>query len=105
MEVIAVAEDRFWLHEGGPMPSGAEEYDGPPPTPLDQVRRDLPVGSTAERAWCYSRGDDGGITVMPTTIVRSPDGDVLHSFRGRRGGSLAPKARREEPTSCVRLWR
>lgn len=78
MEVIAVAEDRFWLHEGGPVPSGAEEYDGPAPIPLNQVRRDLPAGWTAERAWHYSPGDDGRITVLPTTIVRSPDGDVLH---------------------------
>ena len=30
MEVIAVDEDKFWLHEGGPVPSEAEEYDGPP---------------------------------------------------------------------------
>jgi len=77
MEVIAVAEDKFWLHDGGPVPSRAEEYDGPPPIPLDQVRRDLPAGWTAERAWYYSPGNDGRITVMPTTIVRSPDGDVL----------------------------
>ena len=70
-------EDKFWLHEGGPVPSEAEEYDGPAPIPLDQVRRDLPAGWTAERAWYYSPGNDGRITVMPTTIVRSPDGDVL----------------------------
>jgi len=73
MEVIAVDEDKFWLHEGGPVPSEGEEYDGPPPIPLDQVRRDLSVGWTAERAWYFSPGDDGRITVMRTTIVRSPD--------------------------------
>ena len=47
MEVIEVAEDKFWLHEGGSVPPGAEDYDGPPPIPLDQVRRDLPAGWTA----------------------------------------------------------
>jgi hypothetical protein len=78
MEVIAVAEDKFWLNEGGPVPPGAEEYDGPPPIPLDHVRRDLAAGWTAEQAWHSSPGDDGRITVLPGTIVRSPDGDVLH---------------------------
>jgi hypothetical protein len=60
-------------HAGEP-----EKYDGPAAIPLDQVRRDLPAGWTAERAWYCSPGEDGGITVMPTTIVRSPDGDILH---------------------------
>ena len=75
MEVIAVAEDKFWLHEGGPVPPGAEEYDGPPPIPLDAVRRDLPEGWTAERAWYYTDGEDGQVRVIPTTIIKAPDGE------------------------------
>ena len=80
MEVIEVAEDKFWLYEGGPVLSGAEDYDGPPPIPLDQVRRDLPAGWTAERACYYSVGDDGQVNVVPTTIVESPNGDRMQVF-------------------------
>lgn len=75
-----MAEDRFWPHEGGLVPPGAENYDGPPPIPLDEVRRDLPAGWTAQRAWYYSVGADGHVDVVPTTIVESPDGDVLQLF-------------------------
>ena len=80
MEVIEVAEDKFWLHEGGSVPPGAEDYDGPPPIPLDQVRRDLPAGWTAQRAWYYGVGDDGQVNVVPSTIVESPDGERLQFF-------------------------
>jgi hypothetical protein len=80
MEVMTVADDKFWLHEGGLVPPGAEEYDGPPPIPLEEVRRDLPEGWTAERAWYYSVDDDGRVRVIPTTIVQSPDGDSAQFF-------------------------
>ena len=92
MEVIEVAEDKFWLHEGGSVPPGAEDYDGPPPIPLDQVRRDLPAGWTAERAWYFSVGDDGQVNVVPTTIVESPNGDVFSSSRGCLRASLRRSA-------------
>jgi hypothetical protein len=80
MEVIEVVEDKFWLHEGGSVPPGAEDYDGPPPIPLDEVGRDLPAGWTAERAWYFSVGDDGQVNVVPTTIVESPNGERLQFF-------------------------
>jgi hypothetical protein len=79
MEVVAVAEDKFWLHEGGPVPPRADGY-GPPPIPLDELRQDLPPGRTAERAWRYSTDDEGHVGLMPITIVRSPDGDYLQFF-------------------------
>ena len=91
MEVIAVAEGKFWLHEGGSVPPGAEEYDGPPPIPLDELRRDLPPGWTAARAWRYTADDDGHGGVTPITIVESPDGDYLQFFPRR------PKHLADEP--------
>ena len=75
-----MAEDKFWLHEGGSVPPGAEEYDGPPPIPLDELRRDLPAGWSAQRAWHYSADDHGHVGVTPITIVEGPDGDYLHFF-------------------------
>jgi hypothetical protein len=80
MEVIAVAKDKFWLHDGGLAPRGAEEYDGPPPIPPDEVRRDLPEGWAAERAWHYHLDDTGQVRVIPITLVEGPDGDYLQFF-------------------------
>jgi hypothetical protein len=98
MEVIAVAEGKFWLHDGGLVPSGAEEYDGPPPVPLDEIRRDLPPGWTAERAWYYRVGEGGRVRVIPTTIVEGPDGEHLQFFPTnpqRAGGRDADHGRGE----------
>ena len=92
-----MAEEKFWLHEGGSVPPGAENYDGPPPIPLDEVRRDLPAGWTAERAWYYSVGDDGQVNVVPTTIVESPDGDALQFFP--RMPARLPETFRDGPES------
>ena len=75
-----MAEDKFWLHEGGSVPSGADEYDGPPPIQVDELRRDLPPGWTAARAWHYTADDDGQGGVTPITIVESPDGDYVQFF-------------------------
>ena len=90
-----MAEDKFWLHEGGAVPPGAEEYDGPPPIPLDELRRELPSGWTEERAWHYSTDDLGHIRVMPITIVKSPDGDHLQFF------PQTPRRRGNEPAGSA----
>ena len=86
------------------MPPGAKEYDGPPRIPLDELRRDLPAGWTAERAWHYGADELGHIRVMPITIVKSPDSDHLQlpsdpaprwQRSGRLGGTHAhPRYRR-----------
>jgi hypothetical protein len=104
MEVIEVAEARFWLHEGGSVPPGAENYDGAPPIPIYEVGRDLPAGWTAQRAWYYSVGDDGQVNVVPTTIIESLNGEPVQFFQRMRP-RLAEKVRGEPESgkSCDAL--
>jgi len=73
-----VGEDNFWLHDGGPVPGGAESYGGPPPIPLDELRRHIPRGWKARRRW-FVESRDGGF-VMPTTIVEPREGQAFEYF-------------------------
>ena len=82
MEVITVGDDRFWLHDAGSVPPGAERYDGPAPIPLDELRRALPQGWKARRGW-YVEAHRGTRNVIPTTILETRDGDGFEYFPAR----------------------
>jgi hypothetical protein len=80
MEVTEMREDKFWLRDGGVVPLGAEMYDGPSPIPLAEVRKDLPSGWKAERAWYLENAQDGKVNLIPITIITTPTGERLDYF-------------------------
>ena len=76
-----MADDRHerdaWLEEL------RAKYEGPPPIPVEvaeeRARRDLGVKATARHA-NYVYHEDGEPRLIPTTVVRFPDGTSVQFF-------------------------